>query len=328
MLTQPLLGQDVYDVLIPCVQDGRRERRRELGTDFVLQEIARWRSLGRLEVPRSVMVELNDALGRTAGEVNDGGQIERAPVSATSEVHATLHEVMWGGSKAFSRRGGEGAADEPVAWGESVLGALGLALEEARSANISYAGGTHLLLGLIGESGGAAATLLGKNGINSAALVERLRSDPLWARAASPHTPVVEQLTMMGGLERATPWVLRWAPALLRRGTVKRSRYRSPVMHCLEYEMARQAVRMASRSVTSAHAVLAISSLRDQLSATGRGLPPGAPRSTWRSMFSLLTEISSRRSRQFPLPRMRSRRCYRRRPQLSSGCPECDGVVG
>jgi hypothetical protein len=270
-----MFGDGVFRALLATYRRGMREGRHHLDCDLVLAESVKLANARSVGVPDEVRVRLAQAIQRV--DVPDrkaytGPDLAVVP-EPIIEVEALLREVVWRATNYSGRRlreryrAGDGA---PPMWSDSVGIALGTCLTEARSAGVAYVSGTHLLLGLLVDHTGRAATLARDAGIDPDELAEELRRSSGWTEPGPPRAPLMSLLDMEGVLDTPMPWILRPLSRYLRL-TVRRSGY-TVVLHSLGDEIVRHSVRQGSATVTTFHVVAAMLSLQWQLTATGQSL--------------------------------------------------------
>jgi hypothetical protein len=243
-------GGSVFQALLGA---GRRAGRKGTGpvtSTAVLAHLARWPAPDEAPVVNQVRLALR----------TDGGWPPAPEPAGTSahvgadRVSAVLREARW-------RLAERQPVDRPVVgWHPSVAAALTATIAEARSAGVDRAGPNHLMVGLLGT------------GDEQAPFAASLRADPSWRQPGEPHVPLVNRLDITEELDERNGRLLAWLGRQLRRGRARRTRFGGTLAPNLLDEAARQAVRAGNGTVTPAHLVLAVASLRAQLDASGRSL--------------------------------------------------------
>jgi hypothetical protein len=200
------------------------------------------------------------------------GQAEEAEPAAT-RVPA-LREARWvvlrGNDEKLRAQGATGAGPALPLWDREVAEALERAADEAASAGAPQLGVAALLLGLLRSEHPAVHSLAGTAGLDIAATTSALREQCPWA-PEEPYTPLTGLLAPAGITDQRIPLLIRWVPGVIRRFTTRHERL-GPVLIVLELEILRQTVITGHRSVQEAHLLLAIMSMREQLTAIGSGL--------------------------------------------------------
>jgi hypothetical protein len=276
------VGSETIQILAETVRVGEREGGEALDLTTVLEVALR----GTSYVPgRELRGVLFDVSSRLKGRVPRRGSAARlAPRIRDDwtrhEVEAALREACWRAARR-SHKGHTVSADTVRAldWADSVDEAVEKSLMEADSAGVRYTNGTHLLIGILAAADVPMQDALRRSGVDPKELLQRLRAGQEWAENGEPHAPYVTMLEATGGIAESPAWPLRLITSYMRRSARKRSRYGGVVGDFLEEEAMRQAVRIGSPIVTSAHAIIAIVSLAHQLSVTGFTLNSAQPSS-------------------------------------------------
>ncbi|GII20414.1 Clp protease N-terminal domain-containing protein [Planosporangium mesophilum] len=273
MVWVPSIGSGVTGTLAACYRTAAKTGAQTVGTDVVLREC-----LDRLARSQPSVAEAVRALRRADGDrPHDGGWASPdldPGVAASHEVDlgaaAALHEAAW---QSWGARGGkdsdQGSRPMPE-WSGAVRAAVRLAVADAHAEGVAYVNVARLLVALLGIEGSRARELMDRGGVDARELVRRLRQDGALRTYVRPWTPTLDLLRAVGLVSGAS-WPVRVIAAVVRAHIVRRTDA-GPILHALDAEANRQAVRLGHQCVTPAHLVLAVSSLEDQLAVRGATL--------------------------------------------------------
>lgn len=170
-----------------------------------------------------------------------------------------------------------GRAGEPPPLPSGALAAaLGRMLVSAHELGVAWANETHLLMGLLHDPGNRASEALLERRLDRDELIARLAVLPTARQNGKPNTLSLDGLRNLGMLDHAPSrgWGGRIGRWLTSGG------HGSPVVPTVRSEAQRQAVRLGHSSVTTAHLLLSILVLDDQIAIAATASATGSPRST------------------------------------------------
>jgi hypothetical protein len=157
-------------------------------------------------------------------------------------------------------------------WHPDVRAAVRRALDEAGAIGVAHAGARFLVAAVLEDRGGRVQKLVSDCGLDPSELRERLSSDPVGAD--EPVAELVGSLKAFRVLPAPPPTGRKVAHAVLRAMfTMVRLTRVDYLLLALEMEAIRQAVRMGSAQVTTAHLLLTVLELDRNLEALGEQLP-------------------------------------------------------
>lgn len=264
--SQPVLsGETTIFVLATAAQRAWNDGRNSVGTDYLLEEVAR-----RIDPLSSQFGTFRSALRDrlAACDVDDpeDGDASGSSSEANPEVEASLREAA---GIARRRLGSPWAAAAP-AWTGGVRRLLESALIAAEQHGEHRVHWARLASCLLGEPTGRSAVAMESLGANSNQLRETM-----WIHQ-SPNLPdqptgaALGVLTLAGGLDTGTR-LLRIPQFFARRQFTRRGG--GPIaLIALEYEAIRQAVRMGHQQVHAAHLLVAIAAMGQDLHDSGHTL--------------------------------------------------------
>lgn len=181
---------------------------------------------------------------------------------------ALLREAEWT-ARQTAKRGGKAplSADRRPLPTEALVAAIGRAFLRARELDVSRANATHLLMGLLHDPDNRAGEVLLEQRLDRDELLPRLAVHPSAHQDGTPHADSVTGLHNMGVLAQRSRVLWGGIARFLSNGG-----FGSPVLPTVRREAKRQAVRLGHPNVTTAHLLLAVLALDDQLATTGHQL--------------------------------------------------------
>lgn len=267
----------MHEALFWAFRRGRKKGQPAVGTAHVLYALALFNEFNRDATftwsrlaPIGALAR--PLLGFRQARAGDGWRSVEPVASLTDgqrdlETVGTLRESAW---KAV--RLPRSTAPIPQ-WTDATKAAVRSALAEAERVGVRHAHESHLLAGLLAGPGNQACELLDKAGFDRTALDQEIREDHRFHVDGRPWTPVVRHLEAFHAVPTSDSWPWRLLPmmvgAILRSRWSRWSRYRNPILDCVEFEIRRHAVRLGHPSTAPVHALLGILSLDGQVAAAG-----------------------------------------------------------
>jgi Clp amino terminal domain, pathogenicity island component len=262
-------GQDMFDVLIAGYRQAMHTGDGVVDVTMILREALST----RLQAPMSVVEPLaraaRDGL-RGIGQREGWSGLRKSPGGVSGEVTAILRESAWHAARSSDQK------DLPK-WSGEVVDGLAYALEEAEAAGAEFANASHLLIGLLQTPAGS-AVVKASECLSPEKTIAQLRSSRYWSRNGQAPVSAIDALEFVGGVASRVWWPLSLVPRMVGRVLRRRQLGQGPVIFCLEGEALRLAARLGDQVVTTAHLLLAIVSLDEQLAADGRQILGAAGR--------------------------------------------------
>jgi hypothetical protein len=267
--TQSCFGDAALTVLASACREARFNESEWTGTEHVLVALLR-----NMDGPADARVVLEQALrggsedaARTRGQADADPPGEDGDPHLDREISATLREATWRAARPAPSR-----LAPPPEWHPAVRAALRWALVDAAADGVHHPGLRYLLDAVLADPDGGARALVGRSGLDLPGLVAAPSGEQDRYAADAPRSEIVGSLAAYGVLNRpAQPggfglrvWILR---RVIRRAGV------DLMQLALELEAIRQAVRLGSSQVTTAHLLLATIELDRSLQAVGASLP-------------------------------------------------------
>ncbi|MCQ0003805.1 Clp protease N-terminal domain-containing protein [Actinomadura madurae] len=199
---------------------------------------------------------------------DDGG----GDPSTASAVTALLHEAGWVAFRKAKPTDTSAAPESrPPLPSGALAAALGRMLVSAHELGVAWANETHLLMGLLHDPGNRASEALLERRLDRDELIARLAVLPTARQNGKPNTLSLDGLRNLGMLDHAPSrgWGGRIGRWLTSGG------HGSPVVPTVRSEAQRQAVRLGHSSVTTAHLLLSILVLDDQIAIAGHRFRDG-----------------------------------------------------
>jgi hypothetical protein len=298
-ISAPRIGDDACQVLVASCRLARRIRAPMIGSDHVLYALL-WRApiLLRTEFPPArrsrlpwrwvrrefeSMPRADDRTDRDSdGTDHDRGGAVRGgypidPIAADAAVanlerNGALRQAAY--ETRFFGALGSRASTAPR-WHPEVCAAVDAALAAASVDGVPRVGMKHLLDGLLMDSSTRAAKYVHNMGGRTHGL--RGLATKAWRDPAGDFTVTVKELANVGAIvpppgltsNAAIRWVNRLATPIARMKPFEFQVHVGSVM---------QAVRLGHPQATTAHQVLAVLTLDDDLASAGAGLPPAEAR--------------------------------------------------
>lgn len=148
---------------------------------------------------------------------------------------------------------------------EALAAALGQMLVSAHEFGVTWANETHMLMGLLRDPGNRASEALLERRLDRDELIARLAVHPSARQDGEPNMRSVDGLRNLGMLDK--PAGRGWGSRIARRLTS--GGFGSPVVPTVRMEAERQAVRLGHSRVTTAHLLLAMLVVDDQVTTAG-----------------------------------------------------------
>ncbi|WP_433870946.1 Clp protease N-terminal domain-containing protein [Saccharopolyspora sp. CA-218241] len=182
-------------------------------------------------------------------------------------VGALLREVEWSAWQRKTDVAGESRSDELRPQATSALvAAIGRALLGAHELGVARAGATHLLLGLLHDPANRAGEALRERGLDPGGIRTGLTDHPSARQDGPWHGDSVTGLRHLGMLTERGPYWGGLARSLSSGG------FGTPMVLTVRREAMRQAVRFGHPQVTTAHLVLAMLVVDEQIATSGQRL--------------------------------------------------------
>lgn len=200
------------------------------------------------------------------GELGSGTGLDDTDLDL--EAEATLREAQWRGIRSYATK----ALPAKPEWDREIRDAVHRALISAKTADLTWAGRTHLLDATLANPDSRASILLRKCRIDAPALLAGVREAPPTPMSDGPRTPIVDGLRAYGILSP----VGRHKPRLFAHiagAIVRHVSGTESLLYLLELEAVRQAVRLNHPRVTTGHLVLAALALDEQIALSRQALP-------------------------------------------------------
>ncbi|MEO3828792.1 Clp protease N-terminal domain-containing protein [Actinomadura sp. B10D3] len=192
--------------------------------------------------------------------------------SAASAVTALLHEAEWVARRnAKPSETPDSPEDRPLPPTGALVAALGRMLVSAHELGLAWANETHLLMGLLHDPGNRASEALLERRLDRDELLARLAVHPTAREDGRPNMRSLDGLRNLGMLDHSPSrgWGGRIGRWLTSGG------HGSPVVPTVRSEAQRQAARLGHSSVTTAHLLLSILVLDDQIAIAGHRFRDG-----------------------------------------------------
>ena len=196
---------------------------------------------------------------------------EAVPSESDDDLDATLREARWRGVRSLgpdeiedwlARR-----SDWPQ-WSDEIRSTVRSGLLVAERNGAMNARAEHLLVASLEQGGSHARELVDRLALQASVTLALKRADSLSTDGSPSFVGMLESGGLVVG--SASPrWVLRPLSRLLFRLLARTTGYGSPMLRIFQPEVVRQAVRTEHTSVTTAHLVLAVLSIDEQMSRAG-----------------------------------------------------------
>lgn len=180
-------------------------------------------------------------------------------------VAALLREAEWTARRSGKRDASAASEDPHPQPTRALLSAIRQALLHADELGVPRANTTHVLMGLLHDPQNRASEALRERRVPQDHLITRLQEHPSARERAEPHAGTARALQNMGTLNERGQLVASLLAKVARKG----SGFGTPVLAALRWEAKRQAVRLAHPKAATAHLLLAVLALDEQLAATG-----------------------------------------------------------
>ncbi|GAA0329036.1 hypothetical protein GCM10010151_18590 [Actinoallomurus spadix] len=191
---------------------------------------------------------------------------------AAPAVTALLHEAAWVARRTAKPRDESASPeDQPMVPSEALAAALGQMLMCAHEFGVSWANETHMLMGLLHDPGNRASEALLERRLDRDELIARLAVHPSARQDGAPNMRSVDGLRNLGVLDK--PAGRGWGGRIVRRLTS--GGFGTPVVPTVRMEAERQAIRLGHSRVTTAHLLLAMLVVDDQVTTAGHRFRDG-----------------------------------------------------
>jgi hypothetical protein len=249
----------------------RRRPTSWLGTDHLLVSLAR-REPGLREALGPGLRGLRRALGKQQDDGPSGAVPPNGSVADLDlEVDAALREALW--LVFVSGAYGAVASSPAPQISPGLREALRRSLVESAAQGVRWSGSIYLLDAVLADPQERAYRLLTHCHIEPQlvlAAAHRATATPVDDRPRTPMTDILSTYDVISPPDRSPTVHLIsriWGGYIARRSRA------TPILHALELEAVRQAIQLAHPQVTTAHLLLAVLSLDEQLAAAQVRLP-------------------------------------------------------
>ncbi|MEV5709657.1 Clp protease N-terminal domain-containing protein [Actinoallomurus sp. NPDC052274] len=200
------------------------------------------------------------------------GDDDRNDPPAAPAVTALLHEAEWGARRTAKPRDKSASPEsQPMLPSGALVTALGQMLVSAHELGVTWANETHMLMGLLHDPGNRASEALLERRLDRDELRARLAVHPSAHQDGEPNMRSVDGLCNLGMLDK--PAGRGWGGRIGR--LLTSGGFGSPVVPTVRMEAKRQTIRLGHSRVTTAHLLLAMLVVDDQLTTAGRRFRDG-----------------------------------------------------
>jgi hypothetical protein len=249
----------------------RRRPTSSVGTDHLLVSLA-LRMPGLREALGSGLRDLRRALGKEQHGPEPATRASGSMADLDLEVDGALREALW--LVFVSGAHGAVAVGSPVPQvSPGIREALRRSLVDSAAQGVHWSGSVYLLDAVLADPQERAHRLLRRCHIEPQLVLAGAHHATATPVEDRPRTPMIDMLSTYDAISPPdrSPTVhlisRLWGAYIARRSRV------TPILHALEMEAIRQAVRLDHLQVTTAHLLLAVLSLDEQLTAAQVRLP-------------------------------------------------------